>query len=137
MNKSCGYNVKVKINKPSRIIKDHGLDEDGKATEFLRDTVYRLYEPYVPRNQGNLYRQTTFPSAHEIKHIVPYGHAMYKGNKFKGASKPKGIKRKTSNESFKFTGAPKRGKEWDKRMMNDRGQEVCEEVEEFVRNGNC
>ena len=130
-----GFDVKVKINSANKIIKDHGLDSNGRVTEYLRDTVYRLYEPYVPRENGNLYRQVTFSNAYSIKHIAPYSHYMYKGKKAIGASKPKGIKRTISNQDMKYQGAPKRGPEWDKRMMNDRGKEVCKDVERFIKNG--
>lgn len=36
---------------------------------------------------------------------------------------------------MKYQGAPKRGAEWDKRMMNDRGKEVCKDIENFIKNG--
>ena len=127
--------IDVKMNSASKIIKEHGLDDDGAATKFLRDTVYRLYEPYVPRDGGNLYRQVTYPNNYSIKHIVPYAHYHYKGKKAVGASRPKGVKRTISNEDMKYQGAPKRGSEWDKRMMNDRGKEVCKNVQNFINNG--
>ena len=129
------FDVKVKMNSASKIIKDHGLNDDGNVTRFLRDTIYRLYEPYVPRDQGNLYRQVTYPNNHSIKHTVPYAHYMYKGKVAIGASKPKGVKRKISGASIKYQGAPKRGAEWDKRMMNDRRKDVVKDVENFIKNG--
>lgn len=149
---SSGFSVKVKINSNNKIIKEHGLDKDGKITEFARDTIYKLYEPYTPRDQGNLYRQVVFPNPHSIKHIVPYAHAMYKGNVFispklgvsgvvinaKGNQRwwsPKGELKKKTNQKYKYTGAPMRGAEWDKRMMNDRGKEVCRDVENFIKRG--
>lgn len=135
MAKSSGFTVKIKMNSTSKILKDHGLDKDGRVTEFFRDTVYRLYEPYVPRESGNLYRKVTFQNAHSITHIEPYSHYHYKGKKAVGASRPKGIKRTISNQDMKYQGAPKRGPEWDKRMMNDRGLEVCKDVERFIKNG--
>lgn len=94
-----------------------------------------MYEPYVTRESGNLYRQVTFPNNHSIKHIMPYSHYMYKGKKAIGASRPKGVKRKISSKPLNYQGAPKRGAEWDKRMMNDRGQEVCKDVENFIKKG--
>jgi hypothetical protein len=36
---------------------------------------------------------------------------------------------------MKYQGAPKRGPEWDKRMINDRGKEVCKDVENFIKSG--
>lgn len=104
-------------------------------TEFLRDDIYRLYEPYVPRNNGDLYRKVTFPNKYSIKHAGPYAHYHYKGKKAIGASKPKGVKRTISNQDMKYQGAPKRGPEWDKRMMNDRRKEICRDVEKFIKNG--
>ena len=71
------FDIKVKMNSASKIIKDHGLNDDGNVTRFLRDTIYRLYEPYVPRDQGNLYRQVTYPNNHSIKHTVPYARYLY------------------------------------------------------------
>lgn len=130
-----GFSIKVKMNSSNQIIKDHGLDNDGRVTEHLRDTVYRLYEPYVPRDGGDLYRKVTFPNNHSIKHIKPYSHYHYKGKKAIGASRPKGVKRKISGIDMKYQGAPKRGPEWDKRMMNDRGKEVCKDVENFIKKG--
>lgn len=128
-------NIKVKMNSTKKIIKDHGLDKDGKVTKFLRDDVYRLYEPYVPRENGDLYRNVTYPNKHSIKHIMPYSHYMYKGKTVVGASRPKGVKRKISNKPLQYQGAPKRGAQWDKRMINDRRREVCKDVENFIKNG--
>ena len=85
------FDIKVKMNSASKIIKDHGLNDDGNVTRFLRDTIYRLYEPYVPRDQGNLYRQVTYPNNHSIKHTVPYARYLYKGKLAIGASQPQGI----------------------------------------------
>lgn len=130
-----GFSIKVKMNSSNQIIKDHGLDNDGRVTEHLRDTVYRLYEPYVPRENGDLYRKVTYPNKHSIKHTSHYSHYHYKGKKAIGASRPKGIKRKISGIDMKYQGAPKRGPEWDKRMMNDRGKEVCKDVENFIKKG--
>lgn len=42
-------NVKVKMNSVNKIIKDHGLDKDGKVTRYLRDTADRFMIPYIPR----------------------------------------------------------------------------------------
>lgn len=128
-------NIKINMNSVNKIVKDHELDENGRVTKFLRDEVYRLYEPYIPWDNGNLYKQVTYPNNHSIKHTVPYAHYMYKGKKAIGASRPKGIKRKISNIPLKYQGAPKRGGEWEKRMINDKGTELCKNIEKFIKNG--
>ena len=43
------FNVKVKMNSTSKIIKDHGLDKNGRVTRYLRDTADRFMMPYIPR----------------------------------------------------------------------------------------
>lgn len=127
--------LKIKMNSTNKILKGHGLDEDGTVTKFLRDTIDRFCDPYIPFLSGMLKNNKTYPNNYSIKYISPYAHYHYKGKKVIGPSKPKGIKRTISNEDMKYQGAPKRGPEWDKRMMNDRGKEVCKDVENFIKNG--
>lgn len=82
-----------------------------------------------------MYRKVTFPNKHSIKHPGPYAHYHYKGKKAIGSSRPKGVKRIISNEDMKYQGAPKRGPEWEKRMMNDRRKDVVKDVENFIKSG--
>ena len=132
-------NVNIKMNPVSQIIKDHNLELDGKANRFLRDEVYRLYEPYVPSDIGELYREVTYPSNHEIKHTSPYSHYHYKGILMlaKNGSCYVGFGKRKYYTKTKMTyqGAPKRGPNWDKRMKNDRGKEVCKDLERYIKNG--
>lgn len=60
---------------------------------------------------------------------------MYKGKLAVGASRPKGVKRTISSQPLKYQGGPKRGPEWEKRMMNDRRREVCKDVENYINKG--
>lgn len=130
-------NIDVKVNMKSAttIIKEHGLDNDGRVTRYLRDTVDRLCDPYVPMDRGTLKNNKTYPNNHSIKYVEPYAHYMYKGKVAVGPSKPKGVKRSISSAPLKYQGAPKRGAEWDKRMMNERKQEVIRDVENYIRSG--
>lgn len=142
--------IKVNINSSKQIIKDHGLDDDGVITAFARDEVYRLYEPYTPRDTGTLYREVTYPNNHSIKHTSPYSHYHYVGKK---AVDPKygvgafyskktgrywsrkGVLKTITDIDLQYQGAPERGANWDKRMMNDRGDEVCASIENRIKNG--
>ena len=132
------FNIKIKMNSANKIIKDHGLEKDGSVNAFLRDEVERLSDPYVPFQPGSGYlahNDITHPSNHEIKYNAPYAHYMYKGKKAVGASRPKGVKRTISNQPLNYQGAPKRGAEWDKRMMRDKGKQVAKDVERYIKNG--
>ena len=101
----------------------------------MRDTADRFMDPYIPFREGLLKKNKTYPSNHEIKYVSPYAHYHYKGKKAIGASRPKGIKRTISNEDMKYQGAPKRGPEWDKRMMNDRKNDLVKDVQNYVKQG--
>lgn len=84
---------------------------------------------------GTLKNTKTYPNNHSIKYTSPYAHYMYKGKKAIGASKPKGVKRKISNQALKYQGAPKRGAEWDKRMMNDRKGDILRDIQNLIKRG--
>jgi len=126
---------KIKMDSAGKIEKRLGINLGGKANIFLRDEVDRLCDPYVPMNTGTLKNTKTYPNSHSIKYIQPYAHYMYKGKVAMGSSKPAGVKRSISNKSLKFQGAPKRGAEWDKRMMNDKGSQVERDLQKYIKRG--
>lgn len=76
-----------------------------------------------------------YPDNSSILYTSPYSHYMYKGKKAVGPSRPKGVKRKISNEPLKYQGAPKRGAYWAERMMIDREQDVIKDLQKFIDNG--
>lgn len=128
-------NIKIKMNPVNKIIKDHGLERGGPVNRFLRDTVERLSDPYVPMQSGFMKNRRSYPNDHSIKYNAPYAHYHYKGKKAVGPSRPKGVKRTISGIDMKYNGAPKRGPEWEKRMINDKGKQVCKDVERFIKTG--
>ena len=72
MAKSSGFkfSVKVKMNSVNKIIKDHGLDSNGRATRFLRDETDRLMGPFVPGGAGGeLERLKSYPKETQIKYM--------------------------------------------------------------------
>lgn len=73
--------ITVKMKPANTIIKRLGLQENGKATKYLRDGVDRLSDPYVPMRSGTLKNTKQYPSNHEIKYVMPYAHYMYMGKK--------------------------------------------------------
>lgn len=131
---SSGFNLKIKINDANKILKDHGLNQDGRVMQYLTTTADRLMNPFVPMQNGVLRRLKTYPSASKIKYISPYAHYQYKGLKAKGASRPKGIKRKISNEKLNYHTAGT-GPEWDKLMMQQKGKELIQDVQNYVNKG--
>ena len=135
MASGFNINVKVKLNNANKIIKDHGLNEDGRVVRYARDEADRLMNPFVPFENGGLRRLKTYPSPSKIKYTSPYSHYQYTGLKAKGASKPKGIKRKISNEKLNYH-TPGTGSEWEKLMMKEKGKELVKDVQNYIEKGN-
>lgn len=135
-------NIKVKMNSTRQIIKDHGLDKNGKVTEFLAQRVEKLCQPYVPGSQQLHLRNSGRANEKGIGTIFypgPYAHYLYKGKLMlakNGSCWAKfGEKKHYVGKKLNYYGDQKSGPEWDKRMMNDRGKEVCKDVENFIKNG--
>ena len=74
-----GFSIKTKINSSSKIIKDHGLDENGRVQKFVRDEADRLMNPYIPFQGGGLRRNKTYPNNWTIKYTSPDAHYHYTG----------------------------------------------------------
>lgn len=133
-----GFTVKVKINSTNKILKDHGLDQDGRAIRFLRDDADRLMNPYIPMDNGILRRNKSYPSNHEIKYISPYAKYQYYGKLMlakNGSSwAKKGEKKVLTSRNLKYHTSGT-GPKWDKMMMQRRGNELIKDVENYTKSG--
>ena len=133
------FNVKVKMNKTSKIIKDHGLDEKGRVTRFLRDEADRLMTPFVPGGSGGmLAKLKTYPNNYSIKYTSPYAHYQYIGKLMlakNGSSwAKKGEKKYYTSKKLKYHTSGT-GDHWDKMMMQRRGKELAKDVENYIKTG--
>ena len=61
----------------------------------------------------------------------PYAHYQYVGEVMAGRA-PKHY----TGQAINYHGAPMRGKQWDKRMMADKGKEVERNFENYLRRRN-
>ncbi len=143
-----GFNLKIKMNATNKILKDHGLDENGRVQKRIITTAERLMNPFIPFQGGNLRRLKTHPSPSEIKYISPYAHYQYKGKEYAspklGVSgiplkgdrwwSPKGEKKIASGKKLKHH-EPGTGPEWDKLMMEKKGKELIQDVQNYVKRG--
>lgn len=103
-----------------KILKAHGLGSDNRARIFLANEVARLSDPYVPMRSAALKNTRVIaPDGRKITYIQPYSKVQYRGLT-------------ASGRPFRYNGAPMRGREWDKRMMADHGQDVVRGLAKFV-----
>ena len=137
-----GFNIKVKINSTNKILKDHGLEQDGRAIRFLRDEADRLMNPYIPMDNGMLRRNKTYPSNHEIKYISPYASPYAKYQYYgklmlakNGSSwAKKGEKKVETSRNLKYHTSGT-GHKWDKLMMQRRKNDLIKDVENYIKTG--
>ena len=140
MAKSSGFsfNVKVKLNSSNKIIKDHGLDSNGRATRYLRDEADRLMNPFVPMDNGMLRRNKTYPNASTIKYTSPYAHYQYTGKlmltKSGSSYAKKGEKKFYTSKKLKYHTSGT-GDHWDKLMMQRRKNDLIKDVENYIKSG--
>lgn len=124
--------VKINVN-PLAILNSRGLGDSTRARKYLASTVRRLCDPYVPMSDGagahmkNLAEINESGGAVELRYPGPYAHYQYRGEVMAGRA-PKHY----TGRDIRYTDAPMRGKEWDKRMMADRGDEVVDDLADFV-----
>ena len=140
-SKLSGFILKTKVvmSKPKKIIQDHGLNQNGKVTAFIRNEMDRLMAPYVPGGAGGeLEKLKTYPRNYEIKYISPYAHYQYYGKlmlaRNGSAWAKKGEKKHYSGKKLKYHTSGT-GPKWDKMMMQRRGNELIKDVENYIKSG--
>lgn len=140
MAKSSGFkfNVKVKMNSVNKIIKDHGLDSNGRATRYLRDEADRLMNPFVPMDNGMLRRNKTYPNASTIKYTSPYAHYQYTGKlmltKSGSSWAKKGEKKFYTSKKLKYHTSGT-GAYWDKLMLQRHRNDLTKDVQNYINSG--
>lgn len=126
--------VKINVN-PLAILNGRGLGTSTKARRYLASAVARLCDPYVPMSAGsgahmkNLRQVIAAENSSAVALVYdgPYAHYQYRGEVMAGRA-PKHY----TGRAIDYTDGPMRGKEWDKRMMADRSDEVLNDLANFV-----
>lgn len=94
----------------NKIIDKYGMQDGGNADLFLANTCFRRMTKYVPWDTGALATTVTV-KPNKVIYEQPYAHKQYTTNKGKGI----------------------RGKEWDKKMVNNERDIIVKEVEAYVK----
>ena len=130
--------VKVKMNSVNKILKDHGLNKDGRVTRYLRDDADRLMNSFVPMDNGMLRRNKTYPKNNEIMYTSPYAKYQYYGKlmlaKNGSAWAKLGEKKVKTSKHLKYHTSGT-GAKWDKLMLQRRKNDLIKDVENYIKNG--
>ena len=124
--------VQVNID-AEKILKKYGLGQSKEAQKELAGIVERKCQPYVPMSAGSGAHMVNHARVTEDSIIYPgpYAHYQYVGEVMAGRA-PKHY----TGKPIDYHGGPMRGKEWDKRMMADHGDEVERDFEVYLRRRN-
>lgn len=124
MKISVKTNIDVK-----KILKKRGMGDSREAQRFLAETVERLSQPYVPMSAGSgvhMVNQVNVTD-HSIIYKGPYAHYHYVGEVMAGRA-PKHY----TGRDMSYHGGPMRGREWDKRMMADRKEDIVRALDAWI-----
>lgn len=119
MAKLVQGNVTVEMKNTSTILKENGLDENGTVQQYFTRQLAKEMNNYIPYTTGRLKDDSIEIHDDFIKYDIAYAKKQYYTNK-------KGGKRNRSGL---------RGKLWDKRCWNDKGDIILKRVSKFVKNG--
>ena len=135
-------NVRMEVHvDPDTILASRGLGKSDAARVFVAETVARLSDPYVPMAPGSgahmKEQYNVAPDGTTITYRGPYAHYQYVGEVMVGTESgspyaKSGEPKRYTGQEIQYSGAPMRGKEWDKRMMADRGDEVRKAAAKYV-----
>ena len=107
--------IKIEMDSLQNITLRHALNKGGKVQQFFTSEVARMCDPYVPFDTGNLKNNKEVSETY-IHYKSPYAKKQHEQNR--GGHN-----------------GPLRGKQWEKRMWTDRGNEIVRAVENYARNG--
>lgn len=119
--------VKVDVD-TAAIMRRRGLGGDNRAQVYLASEVKRLSDPYVPMQQGLLKNMAVVaPDGSTLTYTQPYAHYQYYGEAMAGRA-PK----QYTGKPLTYHGAPMRGKQWDKRMMADKSDDLTKNLKTYI-----
>ena len=118
------------MNPVSQIIQSKGLDSNGDVQKQLTFEVNRRIGRYMPHLTGVLETKLKHViSDAQIKVEGPYARYQYYGVAM-GGSPPKHTTGRPLNYTKTFN--PKAGPFWDRRLMQDEGPQIAEDLQRFI-----
>ena len=110
--------VRIEIYDRQKILLKRHLNKNGEAQIKFTQEVAKESNNYIPFETGRLKDSMIEFKVNKIIYHAPYARKQYYGNKGLG-------KQGTALGGL-------RGKYWDKRMWNDKGDNIVESIAKFV-----
>ena len=123
-----GVTVHLDMPPAKELLRDRGLDPQGKALDFATQEVLNRVQRYMPKRSGAMIgvtRTQTNIRSHEITTDVPYAKKVFYG---KGAD----------GQPLHYTqdeGGALRGPRWDQAVEQYEGAAIAQAVQQYLDGG--
>ena len=104
------FEITTDFKSVATVVKEFGLSDSGDGQRFFVSEFARHMDPYIPMDTRMLKNNKTLGNDF-IRYNSPYAQRQYHENKGKGL----------------------RGKEWDQRCWDDKGEQITVSVAKFIR----
>lgn len=111
-------NISVKMDSTQKILLKRYLNNNGEAQMKFSKECAKNMNNYIPFLSGRLKDMNVVVNRNNVTYNAPYARKQYYTNKGLG------------KQGISLGGI--RGKFWDKRMWNDRGNDVVKSIAQFV-----
>lgn len=111
-------NIKVKLDPSNKILAKRKLQKGGEAQIFFTKQCTKEMNNYVPFFTGQLKDIDVFIGTDYVKYYAPYARKQYYTNEGNG------------REGTNRCGL--RGKQWEKRMWNNKGTTIIKNTASFI-----
>lgn len=107
------------------------------ATKYMAARFKAYCDPYVPFRSGHL-KNSAFVGKNYVRYLGPYARFQYGGVVMVGimTRSPwarRGEPKRVTGKPLSYSGGGQRGPDWDKRMMEQRGDELRQDVANFLK----
>ena len=105
------FSFKTLVVEPDKVLRDHGLDTEGKVQQFIDSECLRLCDSKIPKDTGALIQSgilNTNIGSGEVKWSTPYARRMY------------------YHPEYSFQEGPERGAYWFERMKQQHKSKILE-----------
>ena len=113
--------LEIVIPNSYQLAKGLGVDEQGDVQRYFTRQVFERLEPYLPKKEGDLRASGEIIGNSLIQYSTPYTRAQFFG-----------VTREGVPFKYKPTGE-KVGAHWDRRLAADEGEQILEDVRQYMR----
>lgn len=119
---------------PEKVVKNRDF---AGATKFLGSRFKAYCDPYVPLGKGHL-KNSAFVGPNYVRYLGPYARFQYGGVVMVGVMTRspwarRGEPKRVTGKPLSYSGGGQRGPNWEKRMMEQRGDELRQDVANYLK----